>query len=55
MNEFLHMGGYAAYVWPSFGVTALLMVAEPILLRRRKVDILRRIRRLMRMNETRQQ
>jgi len=55
MSEFLNMGGYAAYVWPSFGVTALLMVAEPILLRRRNAEILRRIRRLIRMNEARQQ
>ncbi len=54
MSEFLNMGGYAAYVWPSFGVTALLMVAEPILLHRRRADILRHIRRLLRMNETRQ-
>jgi len=55
MSEFLNMGGYAAYVWPSFGITALLMVAEPILLGRRKAEILRRVRRLIRMNETRQQ
>jgi heme exporter protein D len=54
MIEFLKMGGYAAYVWPSFGVTALLMVVEPILLGRRKAEILRRIRRLIRMNEARQ-
>ena len=26
--EFLHMGGYAFYVWGSFGVTALVIVAE---------------------------
>ncbi|MEO5336817.1 MAG: heme exporter protein CcmD [Magnetospirillum sp. WYHS-4] len=25
MAEFLAMGGYAAFVWPSFGVTALVM------------------------------
>ncbi len=54
MIEFLNMGGYAAYVWPSFGVTALLMVAEPLLLGRRRAEVLRRIRRLMRMNEARQ-
>jgi heme exporter protein D len=22
MSEFLHMGGYAAFVWPSFGLAA---------------------------------
>lgn len=25
--EFLRMGGYAAFVWPSFGATAVIMVA----------------------------
>ncbi len=25
--EFLHMGGYAAYVWPAYGLTALVMLA----------------------------
>lgn len=23
MNDFFHMGGYAAYVWPAYGVSAL--------------------------------
>jgi len=26
MQEFLEMGGYGAYVWPSYGITALVMV-----------------------------
>jgi len=25
MTEFLHMGGYAVYVWPAFGVSALVL------------------------------
>lgn len=25
MNEFLSMGGYAAFVWPSYGLSALVM------------------------------
>ena len=48
MNEFFHMGGYALYVWGSFGVTLVLMVAEPILLRSRRRNILRRISRIIR-------
>ena len=50
--EFFHMGGYALYVWGSFGVTALLMVAEPLLLKKRRRDIQRRLARMARMNET---
>lgn len=34
--EFFAMGGYAPYVWGSFGVCALLMVVEPLLVRRRR-------------------
>jgi len=26
MTQFLHMGGYAAFVWPSYGLTALVVV-----------------------------
>jgi len=24
--SFLEMGGYAAYVWPAFGITALILI-----------------------------
>jgi len=54
MITFFEMGGYALYVWPSFGVTAVLMALEPLLLSRRKAFIVRRIQRMIRMNETRQ-
>ena len=26
MNEYLAMGGYAAYVWPAYGVAALVLL-----------------------------
>ena len=26
MNEFLHMGGYAAYVWPAYGIATLVLL-----------------------------
>ncbi|MCP4993569.1 MAG: heme exporter protein CcmD [Gammaproteobacteria bacterium] len=48
--EFFNMGGYALYVWGSFGVTALLMIIEPILVRNRRRAVLKRISRLVRMN-----
>ncbi len=48
--EFFDMGGYALYVWGSFGVTALLMIIEPILVRKRRAGILRRLSRMARMN-----
>jgi heme exporter protein D len=33
--EFFAMGGYGLYVWGSFGVTAALMLVEPVLAARR--------------------
>ena len=35
-SEFISMGGYGFYVWGSYGVTFLLLVAELIMLRSRK-------------------
>ena len=35
MSEFLSMGGYAWYVWGSYGVTFLLLFLEMVLLKNR--------------------
>lgn len=35
LSQFLSMGGYAFYVWSSFGLTAACMAVEILLLRRR--------------------
>jgi heme exporter protein D len=35
MSEFFAMGGYALYVWGSYGVTAVLLGIEIFLLLRR--------------------
>ncbi|MGA0024578.1 MAG: heme exporter protein CcmD [Burkholderiales bacterium] len=40
-NEFWAMGGYALYVWGSYGVTIALIVAEIALLRARRRAALR--------------
>jgi heme exporter protein D len=37
--EFFAMGGYAFYVWGSFGACALLMFAEPFMARRRLSEV----------------
>ncbi len=55
MAEFFHMGGYGLYVWGSFGVTALLMIAEPLLLRGRSRQARRRIARMARLEQGAQQ
>jgi len=45
VGEFLAMGGYALYVWGSFGACALLMIAEPFLARRRLSEVRRSLAR----------
>ena len=49
MAEFFDMGGYALYVWGSFGMTALLMIAEPVMVKSRRRSILKRISRMVRI------
>jgi heme exporter protein D len=39
--EFFAMGGYGLYVWGSYAVALLLMVAEPLLVVRRRRRALR--------------
>ena len=34
-QEFFAMGGYGLYVWGAYGVTAALMLVEPLLVARR--------------------
>ncbi len=41
VGEFFAMGGYALYVWGSFGACALLMLMEPLLARRRLSEVRR--------------
>jgi heme exporter protein D len=44
-SDFLAMGGYGLYVWGSFGVTALVMIAEPILAARSRKALVARLKR----------
>ena len=39
------MGGYAVYVWGSFGVVAVALILEPILVSRRRQAIVESLRR----------
>ena len=54
LNEFFHMGGYAFYVWTSYGLALVVLLVNVILpLRQRKRllgDIARTARRARRNN-----
>ena len=44
-SEFFAMGGYALYVWCSFGACALVLLIEPLSVRARQKAIVRRLQR----------
>lgn len=40
MSEFLHMGGYALYVWSSYGIAFLIMligIFKPLILHKQQL------------------
>ncbi|MCK9989854.1 MAG: heme exporter protein D [Rugosibacter sp.] len=45
IGEFFAMGGYALYVWGSFGACALLLAMEPLLVKQRLSAVRRLLRR----------
>jgi heme exporter protein D len=44
VSEFFAMGGYAFYVWGSFGITALVMAVEMGLIRARRRELIEQLR-----------
>ena len=48
MSEFFAMGHHGFYVWGSYGVTALFMIAEIIIVKRSNRTTWQRVTRLVR-------
>ena len=48
LADFLAMGGYGFYVWGSFGLTALIMIVEPIVVARNRKNTIARLKRQLR-------
>ena len=44
VTEFFAMGGYALYVWGSFGLTTLVVLGEILQVRSQRKNILRDLR-----------
>ncbi|MBT8572430.1 heme exporter protein CcmD [Polynucleobacter paneuropaeus] len=44
VSEFLAMGGYALYVWSSFGLCAITFCIEVLMVRSQRKAILRRLK-----------
>ena len=45
-SDFWAMGGYAFYVWGSFGLTAIVLAIEVLLVQQRRRTILARLGRI---------
>lgn len=45
MNEFLNMGGYAAYVWSAYGISLVVLVMNIVLPIRREKELLHSIKK----------
>ena len=54
-GEFLAMGGYGLDVWGSFGVTALILIVEPILAVRNRKALVARLKRQARADRTKEE
>jgi heme exporter protein D len=50
-SEFFAMGGYALYVWGSFGVCAVALVLEPLLVAQRRRNIVATLRQRAQANK----
>ena len=51
MNEFFHMGGYAFFVWTSYGLAAVILIANIIMPMQRKKDIINNLKRRVRREQ----
>jgi heme exporter protein D len=45
LSEFFHMGGYAAFVWPCYGLTLVVLIMNGVLGRRRHAEEITAARR----------
>ncbi len=43
MSDFFAMGGYAAYIWPAYGVSAVVLAGLGLLIWRRGRDLKKRL------------
>lgn len=51
-SDFLLMGNHGLYVWGSFGVMAIAMVLEPLLLIKGRKNVIARLKRQFRADRS---
>jgi heme exporter protein D len=50
-SEFFAMGGYAIYVWGSYGMAALVLLFNVVAARRREKSVRQELEETMRLNQ----
>jgi heme exporter protein D len=50
-SEFIHMGGYAFYVWTSYGIGLVVLAANVVLPLVTRKQVIRRLRRRYRREQ----
>lgn len=45
-SQFFAMGGHGPYIWASFGLLALLILIEVLVVKKRRKDLIHRLKRL---------
>ena len=45
LSDFLHMGGYAGYVWSAFGIATVVLVANVVVAKRQLSTNLKHLKR----------
>ena len=51
MNEFFHMGGYAFFVWTSYGLASIILIANIVIPMQRKKEIMNTLKRRLRREQ----
>ena len=52
-SDFFHMGGYAVYVWTSYGLTLVMVVANIVMPMWQRRKVIARIKRAMKRDAAR--
>ena len=51
LSEFLNMGGYAVYVWTSYGIAAVVLIANLVIPMQKHRLVVARLRRRLRQEQ----
>ena len=55
MSEFLHMGGYAGFVWSAFGIFAVVLLIDALAPLAKRRRVLRELRGRLRREQQRRE